>query len=384
MRKIYSILILLLVVGQAFAVDMNANNGNQSKITKLARITPPSEMEELIDPNEYIVGVGDEFLVELQVEKTSIVVPVVASGELLIPGAGTFLLSGKTLSESLALIKSNLSNYAKVSFFDVKNIRIPVVGAVLKPGIYSVKGNWRLSDVIKSVPLKYLSKDFEINIIDGQDTSVVNIYDFYLKGDKKSNPYLHAGETIYIPFADPVSECVEVYGPVMARSFIPFIQGETLGEFYRRKVVMSDVMNYEKIMVVRQGKQILVSDAEMDAFVLHAKDKIEFIALKQIMVSGHVNRPGTYDFVPGHTVIDYISMAGGTNYKGSNGSAIVIRDSKKIKNPKDMQIHRGDIILVKRSAEDILIGEISILSFVSLIATIASTVITALIAAGNI
>jgi protein involved in polysaccharide export with SLBB domain len=371
-------------VGQAFAVDMNANNGNQSKITKLARITPPSEMEELIDPNEYIVGVGDEFLVELQVEKTSIVVPVVASGELLIPGAGTFLLSGKTLSESLALIKSNLSNYAKVSFFDVKNIRIPVVGAVLKPGIYSVKGNWRLSDVIKSVPLKYLSKDFEINIIDGQDTSVVNIYDFYLKGDKKSNPYLHAGETIYIPFADPVSECVEVYGPVMARSFIPFIQGETLGEFYRRKVVMSDVMNYEKIMVVRQGKQILVSDAEMDAFVLHAKDKIEFIALKQIMVSGHVNRPGTYDFVPGHTVIDYISMAGGTNYKGSNGSAIVIRDSKKIKNPKDMQIHRGDIILVKRSAEDILIGEISILSFVSLIATIASTVITAFIAAGNI
>jgi protein involved in polysaccharide export with SLBB domain len=102
------------------------------------------------------------------------------------------------------------------------------------------------------------------------------------------------------------------------------------------------------------------------------------------MVSGHVNRPGTYDFVPGHTVIDYISMAGGTNYKGSNGSAIVIRDSKKIKNPKDMQIHRGDIILVKRSAEDILIGEISILSFVSLIATIASTVITAFIAAGNI
>jgi len=77
-------------------------------------------------------------------------------------------------------------------------------------------------------------------------------------------------------------------------------------------------------------------------------------------------------------------MAGGANYKGSANSAVVIRDSKKIRDTDNLNIKRGDIILVKRSAEDVFIGEISILSFVSMLATIASTVITAFIAAGNI
>jgi hypothetical protein len=72
------------------------------------------------------------------------------------------------------------------------------------------------------------------------------------------------------------------------------------------------------------------------------------------------------------------------NYKGSENSAIVVRGDKKIKNPKNVEMKRGDIILVKRSAEDILIGETSILYFISLIASIASTVITAFIAAGSL
>ncbi|MDD3095527.1 MAG: SLBB domain-containing protein, partial [Candidatus Marinimicrobia bacterium] len=350
----------------------------------ITMIPPPAELETEIDPDEYIVGAGDQFLVEKLQEMSTITVPVSPTGTITIPGSASLRVSGMTLNAASRLISEKVGPYVSVSLYEIKKIRIPVSGAVKNPGIYTVSAANRLSDLIQKVPLRYLGKDFEIHIRSEKDTSIINIYNFYLKGDKDSNPYLHAGESVFVPFADPEKECVEVYGPVMVRSFVPFIRGESLGDFYRRKVMMSDVMNYEKMVVIRDEKQYSVTVSDMDDFVLEPKDKIEFIALSKIMVSGHVNRPGTYDFIPGHTVVDYIAMAGGVAYKGSNKSAIVIRGNEKLRNPMNSEIRRGDIILVRRSAEDILIGEISILSFVSMLATIASTVITAFIAAGNL
>ncbi|MFO7841635.1 MAG: SLBB domain-containing protein [Fidelibacterota bacterium] len=380
------IITILACTAIAFAApfeDIPENNENMQQGT-ISMIPPAGELETEIDSNIYIVGVGDQFMIERLQDQSIITIPVSPTGVINIPGKGNVKVSGLTLKEASERIRKRVGSYINVSLYEIKKIRIPITGAVKNPGIYSISAAWRLSDLIKKVPLRYLGKDFEIHIRSKYDTTLINIYDFYLNGEEKSNPYLHAGESVYIPFADPDEECVEVYGPVMVKSFVPFIKGESLGDFYRRKVVMSDIMNYEKIVVIRNGEQISISMQEMNNFKLQAKDKIEFMNLAKIMVSGHVNRPGTYDFVPGHKVVDYISMAGGTNFKGSSGSAVVIRGSEKIRNPKNLEIKRGDIILVKRSAEDILIGEISILSFVSMLASIASTVITAFIAAGNL
>ncbi len=384
MKKI----IIVALISAAIVFALPSQNAEQElenlQQGTISMIPPPAEMEAVIDSNTYIVGVGDQFMIEKLQDQTVITVPVTPTGVIYIPGKGSISVSGLTLKEASEKIRNRAGSYVNISMYEIKKIRIPVSGAVKVPGIYSVSAAWRLSDLIKKVPLRYLGKDFEIHIRSDEDTSIINIYDFYLKGDKESNPYLHAGESVFIPFADPQEECVEVYGPVMVRSFVPFIKGESLGDFYRRKVVMSDVMNYEKIMVAREGKQTTLSTKDMNDFILRAGDKIEFMSLAKIMVSGHVNRPGTYEFVPGHTVVDYISMAGGANFKGSNKSAVLIRGSKKIRNPEGVEIERGDIILVKRSAEDIMIGEISILSFISMMASIASTVITAFIAAGNL
>ncbi|MDD3966590.1 MAG: SLBB domain-containing protein [Candidatus Neomarinimicrobiota bacterium] len=385
MKKISIFVLVCWMVLPLFAQsDLQQLMQGMPQQPTITMIPPPAELETEIDPDEYIVGAGDQFLVEKLQEMSTITVPVSPTGTITIPGSASLRVSGMTLNAASRLISEKVGPYVSVSLYEIKKIRIPVSGAVKNPGIYTVSAANRLSDLIQKVPLRYLGKDFEIHIRSEKDTSIINIYNFYLKGDKDSNPYLHAGESVFVPFADPEKECVEVYGPVMVRSFVPFIRGESLGDFYRRKVMMSDVMNYEKMVVIRDEKQYSVTVSDMDDFVLEPKDKIEFIALSKIMVSGHVNRPGTYDFIPGHTVVDYIAMAGGVAYKGSNKSAIVIRGNEKLRNPMNSEIRRGDIILVRRSAEDILIGEISILSFVSMLATIASTVITAFIAAGNL
>lgn len=383
--KKHSIIILLVLLSftSLYAIDMSsAATGAQKDIFTMVPATDALDVE--VDPAVYIVGPGDQFMVEKPQDKVSLAIPVSPSGDLFIPGMGAVNVGGKTLVEAVELISRKTGPYSSAYLYNIKSVRIPVTGAVKFPGIYTISAAWRLSDLLKKIPIRYLGKDFAIEIRKGSESRTVNIYDFYVNGNLESNPYLTSGESIYVPFADPEVECIEVFGPVMVKSLVPFIKGETLGDFYRRKILLTDAMDYEKIVVERDNKFLTVTGNEMYDFVLKPEDRVEFIILDQIMISGHVNRPGTYSYVPGHTVVDYIAMAGGVNYKGSNESAILIRGGKKIKNPINIDIRRGDIILVNRSAEDIFIGEISILSFVSMLASIASTVITAFIAAGNL
>lgn len=400
----------ILLLALAFLLPvMGAELPSGTELQQQPNITvlsSPEEMEADIDPDSYIIGVGDQFLVEKMQDKMMYSLPVLPTGVISIPGVTTIKISGKTLSEALKIISEEAGPYSHVSLYNVKKIRIPVSGAVQNPGVYSISAAWRLSDLLKKMPLSSLAKDFAIEIRSKNETRVVNIYEFYLNGDLEQNPYLHAGESIHIPYADIETECVEVFGPVVFknayeygpeseipasyvstlsdRGIRPLIPGETLREFLNRKILISDAGDYNSVVVVRENKQIFVPVSGLNDFVLQAKDKIEFISMSNVMVSGHVNRPGNYSFVPGHSVMDYISMAGGVNYKGSENSAVILRDGKKIRNFDSINIQRGDIILVKRSVEDILIGETSILSFVSMLASIAATVITAFIAAGNL
>ena len=405
MKRLNILLLVILIMSMAFAADITTTIDQQQQ-SSISILPPPADLEMQIDPDEYIIGVGDQFLVEKIQDRTLYSLPVLPTGIISIPGVANINIGGKTLSEALQLIAEIAGPYSNVSLYDIKKIRIPVSGAINNPGLYTISAAMRLSDLLKQLPLSSTAKDHAIEIRTKEGSKIVNIYEFFIQGDLSQNPYLHAGENIFIPFADIETECVEIFGPVLFKgsyefgpedavptSFVstisdkgmrPFILGESLQDFINRKVQISDAVNYDNIMIIRDKKQIYIPLTEMDTFILQAKDKIEFITLAEIMVSGHVNKPGTYRFIPGHTVLDYISMAGGVNYKVSHNSAIIVRGDKKINNPKNIEMKRGDIILVKRSAEDILIGETSSLYFISLIASIASTVITAFIAAGSI
>ncbi|MDZ7796616.1 MAG: SLBB domain-containing protein [Candidatus Marinimicrobia bacterium] len=95
------------------------------------------------------------------------------------------------------------------------------------------------------------------------------------------------------------------------------------------------------------------------------------------MVNGFVNTPGIYNYIQGHTVADYIAMAGGVNSKGSNKAAMIIRDDKKIRKAENTLVERGDIIVVNRSLDHVFFGDISVLQFLSMLASISLTFIAA-------
>ena len=115
----------------------------------------------------------------------------------------------------------------------------------------------------------------------------------------------------------------------------------------------------------------------MQSYTLKAGDVLEFGRLERVEVNGYVNNPGTYDYIPGNTVYDYVAMAGGVDPRGNLSKTMVVRGNERIRNIKNFEVKRGDIILVKRSIEDVMIGQISLLQFIASIASITTAFIAA-------
>ena len=390
MKKRYfvsGLVIFFAVLSAQSLIEKDQNlRTSQDESTFLSTVTGVTPIDRSIDPEQYMVGAGDIFMVQLISDKTiTYHLQVGVSDELTIPGVGQVNLKNMNLRSAADAIvalcqKSKKNMEVNVNLADVKNIKIPIYGAVENPGMQILPASSRLNEFLLKVNLHHLAKDHAIQIRSDKDTVTVNIYDYYMHGDTENNFYLRTGESIFIPFANASTECVEVYGPVKTKSLVPIIPGETLMDFYHRKIRFSDITDYSGVTITRKSDKDFFMTIQNDAFSdyeLQPGDILEFAQLKQIQVNGYINRPGTYSYVPGHSVYDYVAMAGGTNPQGSNSKIMILRGNNKIRNIGNTEIQRGDIILVKRSIEDVMIGQISLLQFISMIATITTAFIAA-------
>jgi len=367
-----------------------------------------------IDPEDYILGSGDQFLIQINhLNSASYSIKISPIGDMVIPTVGQIHLSGKTYNEAVELIeqkcKQRYSNAEiNVDLINVRDVKIPVFGAVQNPEMITmytetdinrqteqsmataevqqnVKNDFvlpaslRLSDLLGLVTLHYLAKDFEIEVRGNDDTSTVNIYEYYMKGDNDNNPYLYTIKSVYIPYADPVKECIFIYSPVNTKKIVPIIPGETIHEFTQRKIQVTDLSNYD-VITLKRGNEIIVdrdNSLAKQNTVLLPGDELEVSSAKRIIVNGHVNRPGIYNYIQGHTVADYIAMAGGVASSGSNKSTILIRGDKKIRHAENEVLERGDVILVKRSVDHILVGNLTVLNFLITVASLTLSFIAA-------
>ena len=377
-----------------------------------------------IDPADYIVGSGDKFLIQIShLNTTTYGVDISPMGDLMIPGIGQVHISGMVYNDVVKIIKEKCKQRFStaeidVNLVDVRDVNIPVFGAVQNPEMitlytesdvnnvtepsvktpqtagtvqkremtgvsvndeYALPASLRLNDLISMLSLHYLAKDFEVEVRGYDDTSIVNIYNYYMKGNLDDNPFLYKIRSIYIPYADVEKECINVYGPINTKTIVPIIPGEKVYEFIQRKLQMTNITNYDAITLKRDGKIILSQSNSMEDqnIELLAGDVLEVSSAKRIMVNGFVNEPGIYNYIQGHTVADYIAMAGGVDEKGSNKSVMIIRNDKKIRNVESKLVERGDIIIVNRSMNNIFLGEISVLEFLSMIGSIFLSFIVA-------
>lgn len=97
-------------------------------------------------------------------------------------------------------------------------------------------------------------------------------------------------------------------------------------------------------------RDIQAGDLEKNV-LLQPNDTVFVPQAPKVFVSGEVRTPGAYPFLPGTTVRQAISLAGGLTSDGSSGRIRVVREvegkTKEVKIKLDDPIEPGDTIVVK-------------------------------------
>ncbi|MBJ6801931.1 SLBB domain-containing protein [Geomonas propionica] len=273
----------------------------------------------------YVVGPGDRLVVTLWGSiNGTYKLDVNRSGEIVLPKVGAVKVAGVTYGELPAVLKASVARIYKdfqinVNLDKLRLIKVYVVGEVASPGDYNVTS---LSTVISALsaaggPTKSGSlRNIQINR-DGKVVETVDLYDFFLKGDKGKDIRLQPGDTILVPVIGRVAGIV---GNVK-RPGIYELKGETslqdlfaLGgginpTGYLQRVQLYRVQAHDKKVVDDFNLDLSGAAAEQRSASVKMQDldlvnvlPIDSVLRGYVRLEGHVLRPGDYALKPGMKV----------------------------------------------------------------------------------
>ena len=279
---------------------------------------PTIILEKSLDPNNYIIGPGDVFGININtMEKMFFPTTVGPVGDLLIPGVGPVLISGFNLKNSIQLIKDRISktyNNADigVSLIDLKTFKIQIYGAVINPGFAEIQATTRLDAAIEKLGGLHRYADEEnISIISSKGAiAIISLKAYLIDGNLDNNPQLYEGDKINLPY--------------------------------------------------------------LPSHINEFKTNVTFKRVP-VLVTGFVNLPGPINYFPGYSVKDYIGLAGGVSELGNVKKVYLIRDDIKSKINNNEIVIPGDHIIVPEGTFSVLFGKNSFLQNLTALFSIIST-----------
>ena len=277
---------------------------------------------------DYVIGPGDSFTITLwgRVEG-SYPVEVDRNGEISIPKIGVIKVWGLTFSQLQKFLFEQISKYYKefqmnVTMDRLRTIRVFVVGEAQTPGSYILSS---LSTVYHALiaaggPSKKGSMRHIQLLRDGKVTETIDLYDFFLRGERSRDARLQSGDTVFIPVIGPtigISGSVkrpaiyELKEPMPLKEFIEMAGGVTF-QGYLQRVQVERVQAHEKKVAVDfdlspeektppPSLSTLLQDGDFVKIY-----PIYYQAENIVFLEGHVKRPGSLELKPGMKLSDLI------------------------------------------------------------------------------
>jgi protein involved in polysaccharide export with SLBB domain len=258
-------------------------------------------------PSEYIVGAGDQLVVQLfGSTNRNLRLTVTREGNVNFPELGPIQVAGRTFAQVAADIESRVAKqmigvHASVSMGDTRSIRVFVMGETNRPGSYTVSGLATITSAIYAAggvkPIGSL-RDVQLKR-NGRLVRRLDLYDLLLKGDTSNDASLLPGDVIFIP---PVSATVAVDGEVN-RPAIYELRGETtVAEMVHLAGGLTAEADTSKVALVRindQRARVVVDvplDASGRAELMRNGDSLRVLRLRPtldngVTIEGFVFRP---------------------------------------------------------------------------------------------
>lgn len=182
-------------------------------------------------PADYVVGPGDELIVQLfGNQNRTLRLLVTREGAVNFPELGPISIGGLSFNSARQLIEERVAQQmigvqASVTMGGTRSIRVLVTGDAVQPGYYTVSGLATMTTALyASGGVKPIGSLRDIQLKrNGQIVSRLDLYDVLIRGDTSDDAKLLPGDAIFIP---PIGVTVAVDGEVK-RPAIYELRGET-------------------------------------------------------------------------------------------------------------------------------------------------------------
>lgn len=275
-------------------------------------------------PSDYRIGPGDNIVIQLfgkrNVQYNLI---VTREGKILIPEFGPITVGGLNFDDAETLITSGFDQRmigarAVVTMGKLRTIQVRLAGDVKQPGIYTIGGLSSLIDALLTtggIAGTGTLRDIQL-IRNGSIVTHLDLYELLLAGKSESDAFLQHNDTIFVP---AIGDIVYVGGEVQ-RPAIYELRGEsTLEQVLTMAggLLPSASLGESLIERIQQGGSRTVIDfhtrgteqnmAAILATKMRSGDVLRILPLEDrldavVMLDGHVERPGAYQFEAGMRV----------------------------------------------------------------------------------
>lgn len=283
-------------------------------------------------PRQYIVGIGDEFIINVWGATEAMYQSKVdKNGSLKIPLAGPVFVNGLSFEKAERLIKNRLirihgglagnnpDTYAIVNLEGMKSMQVTIVGEVMTPGTFTLPATATLFNALylSGGPNEFGSyRDIRL-MRDGEILKNVDIYQFIVNADPTQNIPLRDQDIIFIPRYD---KRIIVEGEFVRTGLFELKGEESLADLLNYNAGFADNAYKQRVFVHSQtGEEREVTDVakdQFDQYILMGGDSviaepiIERYA-NRVKIGGAIFREGNYQLSEGMTLKDLINKAEG-------------------------------------------------------------------------
>lgn len=273
---------------------------------------------------DYMVGPGDSIVVTVwgSIEGSYDLV-VSNGGEVILPKVGPIRVAGLPFGKLPGVFRIHLAKVFRdfdlaVNMGKLRSNKISVIGEVAFPGDYTISS---LSTVLNALsaaggPTKNGSLRSITLRRTGNAEETIDLYDFFLTGDKRKDVRLSSGDTIFVPV---IGRIAAVAGKVKRPAIYELKKETTLKELidlaegvtatgYLQRVQISRVIANEKKQVIDLNLDPTVTGKTFDVVAagipIQDMDIVKVFPINRLLrnhfkLEGHLERPGFYALKPG-------------------------------------------------------------------------------------
>lgn len=296
----------------------------------------PMVMDMPIGP-DYVLGPEDTLTIHIwNVPEASLnrsyVSTVERDGTIFIPQIGSIPVAGSTFAQTKQIIHARLRGLIKrfdlhISMGRLRSIKVFVVGEVARPGAYELSSLATASHALYAAcgPAKSGSLRHIQVIRANKAVADLDLYQFFLHGDRSHDAQLRSGDTVVIT---PIGPVVAISGPVRRPAIYELKAHTTLPELIQLAGGLAPSANRLRAQIFRieAGHKRVIVDVNLEQFLTGSAKETslaqgpammdgDYVRMASVStqienavtLSGAVRAPGPYEFKEGMKLTDLLT-----------------------------------------------------------------------------